>query len=68
MDHSMPSNPAPYFTPGTFQFLKKLAKNNNREWFLAHKAEYEGTVKEPCLRFIADLAEQIDTLNKAKAK
>ena len=23
-----------------FQFLKKLAANNNREWFLAHKADY----------------------------
>ena len=24
-----------------FQFLKELAANNNREWFLAHKADYE---------------------------
>ncbi|PZR28891.1 MAG: hypothetical protein DI538_24505 [Azospira oryzae] len=25
----------------TFDFLKKLAANNNREWFNAHKAQYE---------------------------
>lgn len=25
----------------TFDFLKKLAKNNNRDWFIEHKAEYE---------------------------
>src|SRR5688572_13708481 len=25
----------------TIKFLKDLDKNNNREWFLAHKAQYE---------------------------
>jgi uncharacterized protein (DUF2461 family) len=25
----------------TFDFLKALKKNNNREWFLQHKTEYE---------------------------
>ena len=25
----------------TFQFLKALAKNNNREWFALHKPTYE---------------------------
>lgn len=29
-----------------FEFLKQLEKNNNREWFTAHKAEYEAIVKE----------------------
>ena len=24
-----------------FAFLKKLSQNNNREWFSAHKGEYE---------------------------
>jgi len=27
--------------PSSFEFLKKLKKNNNREWFNAHKAEYQ---------------------------
>lgn len=29
-----------------FEFLKQLEKNNTREWFAAHKAEYEAIVKE----------------------
>jgi len=30
----------------TFEFLKRLEKNNNREWFASYKAEYESVVKE----------------------
>ncbi|PKF74544.1 DUF2461 domain-containing protein [Chryseobacterium sp. PMSZPI] len=29
-----------------FEFLKKLEKNNNREWFTQHKTEYDAVVKE----------------------
>ncbi len=29
-----------------FEFLRKLSQNNNREWFQAHKAEYDAIVKE----------------------
>ncbi|WP_294247498.1 DUF2461 domain-containing protein [uncultured Chryseobacterium sp.] len=29
-----------------FEFLKQLEKNNIREWFAAHKAEYEAVIKE----------------------
>ncbi|MPS65822.1 MAG: TIGR02453 family protein [Chryseobacterium sp.] len=29
-----------------FEFLKQLEKNNNREWFSQHKAEYDSVVKE----------------------
>lgn len=29
-----------------FEFLKQLERNNNREWFTAHKAEYEAIAKE----------------------
>ena len=30
----------------TFEFLKQLEKNNNREWFASHKEEYESAVRE----------------------
>jgi len=30
----------------TFEFLKQLEKNNNREWFAQHKTEYDSVVKE----------------------
>lgn len=46
---------APHFTPAFFRFLKGLANNNSREWFLAHKGDYEADVKAPMLRFITDL-------------
>lgn len=46
---------APHFTPSLFTFLRGLAKNNTKEWFTAHKDDYEAHVKEPMLRFIADL-------------
>ena len=39
---------------GTVKFLKELTKNNNREWFLAHKAQYEWA-----LHNIEEIAEQI---------
>lgn len=45
-----------HFTPATFAFLTELAANNNREWFRANKARYDGDVKEPALRFISDFA------------
>ena len=33
----MPQN---YFTPATFRFLRAVERNNNRDWFHAHKADY----------------------------
>ena len=47
----MPDPPA--FAPALFRFLRDLRKNNDREWFLAHKEVYERDVKEPALDFIA---------------
>ena len=40
------------FEPTLFQFLKQLAKNNNRPWFLENKPRYENEVLEPSLAFI----------------
>jgi uncharacterized protein (TIGR02453 family) len=45
-----------YFTPDLFKFLTRLKRNNNREWFLRHKDEYESCVRQPALRFIEDFA------------
>lgn len=43
-----------HFTPALFDFLRQLKKNNNRDWFLKHKARYESDVRDPALRFISD--------------
>ncbi len=45
-----------YFTPDLFKFLTRLKRNNNRDWFLAHKEEWETGVRQPVLRFITDFA------------
>lgn len=44
-----------YFTDKTFKFQRALARNNNREWFQAHKDDYESFLRGPFLRLIADL-------------
>ncbi len=36
-------------------FLKKLKKNNNREWFNTHKSDYEEYVKYPMRSFISSM-------------
>jgi len=46
----------PYFSSELFRFLTRLKRNNNRDWFQAHKDEYEIHVRQPALRFITDFA------------
>jgi uncharacterized protein (TIGR02453 family) len=43
-----------YFTPELFRFLARLKRNNHRDWFQAHKDEYETYARQPALRFIED--------------
>ena len=59
----MPAKPKPYFIQDSFAFLKELAQNNSREWFVANKARYEESVRGPCLRLIADLADPLKDLS-----
>ena len=47
---------APRFTDRTLKFLRALKRNNDREWFKAHKHEYETHVREPMLAIIERLA------------
>lgn len=44
-----------YFSSKSFEFLRLLAVNNNREWFAAHKSDYEKHVRDPFLKLIEDL-------------
>jgi uncharacterized protein (TIGR02453 family) len=45
------------FTPKAFTFLGQIAKNNDKAWFEAHKADYEAHVREPALAFVEECAE-----------
>lgn len=52
-----------HITPGLFGFMAELAKNNDREWFAAHKSEYEDRVREPLRAFIRDVDEPLEAIS-----
>ena len=43
------------FTPQSLDFFRRLEKNNDREWFAAHREEYKTLVADPMLRLVAEL-------------
>ena len=52
------------FRPETFRFLEELAANNTRDWFEAHKADYQRFIKEPADAVRGRLAESLSRLSK----
>lgn len=44
-----------YFTDASFRFLRGLARHNSREWFGAHKADYDAHIRAPFHRLLTDL-------------
>ena len=54
----------PYFSPKTFKFLRALSRNNSREWFHAHKQDYEAHLRQPFLRLITDLQPDVHTISE----
>ena len=50
------------FTPAALRFLRGLAKNNNKEWFEAHRAEYENEVREPMRDLIGEMNAKLATV------
>jgi uncharacterized protein (TIGR02453 family) len=51
------SSAPPRFTPATLGFLRSPKRNNRREWFNAHREEYETHVRQPMIGFIERLAD-----------
>lgn len=51
-----------FFTCDALNFLKDLRKNNTKEWFLAHKDEYEKLILEPSKNFVTELGEELQVL------
>ena len=43
------------FTPAALRFLRGLAKNNNKEWFEAHREEYETELRVPMRDLIGEM-------------
>ncbi|MFH2009192.1 MAG: DUF2461 domain-containing protein [bacterium] len=52
-----------HFTPALFKFLKELKAHNDRDWFKAHKDQYDRDVKEPALAFIRDFAPRLQKIS-----
>src|SRR5436189_5336902 len=49
--------PAPRFSAETLRFLRALKRNNRREWFNAHRDDYEAYVRRPMTAIVERLAE-----------
>jgi uncharacterized protein (TIGR02453 family) len=47
----------PRFTSESLRFLRALKRNNRRDWFNAHRDDYEAHIRQPMIAIIARLAE-----------
>ncbi len=52
-----------WFSHDLFDFFEDLQAHNDREWFQAHKAQYESVVKDACHAFIEALAPRLSPLS-----
>jgi uncharacterized protein (TIGR02453 family) len=55
----MIENPLNNFPEKTIKYLKKLSKNNNREWFENHRNEYTTELLAPAIQFVLDMGEKL---------
>jgi uncharacterized protein (TIGR02453 family) len=51
------------FGSDIFTFLRRLKRNNNREWFAKNKARYQKSIVEPALSFIGGFAPQLEKIS-----
>ena len=51
------------FPQNTVSFLKKLSRNNTREWFEKNRALYNSDFLEPAINFIVEMGEKLLTLS-----
>ncbi len=50
------------FSQEMLTFFEHLKKNNKKEWFDAHKKEYERFVMDPARAFVLDMGEKLRTI------
>lgn len=50
------------FSKKVLPFLDSIRKNNNKEWFSAHKAEYEQLILNPSRAFVVEMGEHLQAL------
>jgi uncharacterized protein (TIGR02453 family) len=58
----IPPPPVPFegFSTKAFQFLHGLKKNNTKQWFDSHRADYESYLREPSKRLVDAMAMHIE--------
>jgi uncharacterized protein (TIGR02453 family) len=52
---------APRFTAATLRFLRALKRNNRRDWFNAHREDYDAHVRQPMTAIVECLADDLRT-------
>ncbi|MCU0664895.1 MAG: DUF2461 domain-containing protein, partial [Myxococcota bacterium] len=52
------------FPKAVLDFFNALSEHNNREWFEAHRGEYEAHVLEPARALVSDLGQRLRPLAK----
>lgn len=57
----MPSRP--FFSPQLFEFLRRLKRHNDRDWFAKNKSIYQTAIVDPALLFIGDFAPYLTKLS-----
>ena len=50
------------FSKKTLPFLEQIRQNNNKEWFSAHKHEYEELILNPSRAFVTEMGEHLQAL------
>ncbi len=50
------------FSKKTLPFLEEIRKNNNKEWFEAHRKEYEDLILNPSRLFVVEMGEHLQAL------
>jgi len=50
------------FSKKTLPFLDSIRKNNNKEWFEAHRSEYEELILKPSRAFVVEMGEHLQAL------
>ena len=53
------------FSPKAIKFLRDLDKNNNRDWFEKHRADWEEHVMGPAREFVLAMADRLDKFDPA---
>jgi uncharacterized protein (TIGR02453 family) len=51
------------FSENTLEFLEDLKRNNSKEWFEAHRPEYEEHVKGPSEQFVVGMGKKLQSLS-----